>query len=147
MNKPQGFAKWERLCRRSAISKLFAEGKSLKVYPIRLLFLKVTEAEARQAILPSLLPQVIETPRIQVLISVPKRNIRKAVHRNLVKRRLREAFRKAKGELLIPNSHYYIVGIVYMAREVLPYPELDDKLNQALQRLAGTSQSGQGRPD
>ena len=88
------FSKGERLCNYHQIQKLFQEGNSLKKYPIKLLYLAVDSQEINN----------------QVLISVPKRKVRRAVHRNRIKRLIRESYRKQKSLL----SSSYSLAFVYM---------------------------------
>ena len=73
------FKKKERLSGSKSISHLFHEGKSLSAFPVRILY---TIGEGP-------LP-------IKVAISVPKRLFKRAVDRNLLKRRIREAYRLNK---------------------------------------------------
>lgn len=141
MHKLQGLSKAERLSSRKAIERLFAEGKSLKAYPIRLLYLPLTEAEARASVLPSSSKLADETPRFQVLFSVPKRLVRKAVHRNRIKRQLREAFRLNKANYASELKNYYLIALIYMSREQQPFAQTQDKLKEAFLRLLSTDTS------
>jgi ribonuclease P protein component len=74
----EGFSKEERLKSTKAIASIFENGSSLFVYPVKLMYTISNEA----ANLP------------QVGFSVPKRLHKKAVSRNLLKRRMREVYRK-----------------------------------------------------
>lgn len=84
--KAASFTKGEKLCGVRAISELFSEGRPLNLPPLRIIY-RVTPAD------PALEP-------VRVLISVPKRYFRKAVDRNLIKRRIREAYRQNKPVLI-----------------------------------------------
>ena len=53
----------------------------------------------------------------RIVVSVPKRLFKRAVKRNLLKRRIREAYRRQKGLL----SAAYDILFIYSAPEVLPY--------------------------
>ncbi|MBR4735392.1 MAG: ribonuclease P protein component [Bacteroidales bacterium] len=53
----------------------------------------------------------------RIVVSVPKRLFKRAVKRNLLKRRIREAYRRQKGLLSAPVDILFI----YAAPEVLPY--------------------------
>ncbi len=82
-------------------------------------------------------------PAAQLLISCSKRNFKKAVDRNLVKRRMREAYRKHK-QLLPPDS-YFLIAYIYIAREILSYQFLEEKLKSSLKRLGSISNSETSR--
>jgi len=84
--KKASFTKGERLCGVKAISDLFSGGKPLNLPPLKIIFRVMPED-------PALEP-------VRVLISVPKRYFKKAVDRNLIKRRIREAYRQNKLPLI-----------------------------------------------
>ncbi len=84
--KGASFTKGEKLCGVRAINDLFSGGRLLNLPPLRIIY-RVMPGD------PSLEP-------VRVLISVPKRYFRKAVDRNLIKRRIREAYRQNKIPLI-----------------------------------------------
>jgi ribonuclease P protein component len=70
--------------------------------------------------------------------SVSKRNFKKAVDRNLLKRRMREAYRKNKSTLLssLPEDQSLAcVAIVYVAKEKITFEIIEKKLILAWRRL------------
>lgn len=73
--------KKERLKSKKLIEQLYAEGKSIKVFPFRMVFLQVQHTS--------------DFP-CQVGFSVPKRNFKLAVSRNRIKRLMRETYRLQK---------------------------------------------------
>jgi len=73
--------KEERLKSRKIIGRLYAEGKSIKAYPLRMMYLQTAHTS--------------DFP-CQVGVSVPKRNFKRAVDRNRIKRLLRESYRLEK---------------------------------------------------
>ena len=77
----QTFKRSERLKSEKAISELFETGSSLSVHPIRLIY--------------SLKSSPGSSP-VQIGFTVPKKNFKRAVDRNLLKRRMREAYRLNK---------------------------------------------------
>lgn len=77
------FTKAERLNSRKAIETLFASGERWTCYPFRLALLNRKANSDKE-------------PPIQILVSVSKRSFKKAVDRNLIKRRIKEAFRLNK---------------------------------------------------
>lgn len=119
----QTFTRDERLRKKILISKLFQEGNSFFVYPFRVTWLSSAAPG------PSL---------AQILISVPKQLIRKAVHRNKIKRRMREAYRKNKFilyDFLGENQGNMILCLSYSSKEILSYDLIQEKIIVLLQRL------------
>ena len=99
--KTNTFPLKEHLKSKRVIEKLYAEGASATSYPLRAVFLEQEEQE----------------PTAAILISVAKRRFRHAVDRNLVKRRIREAYRTSKHpfvEALQAKDKKMAVAILYI---------------------------------
>ncbi len=117
----------ERLCSQAAIGKLVKEGKAINHYPFRLVFLQVPQRDE------------IPSSPVQLAISVPKRSFKRAVKRNLLKRRIREAYRINKHLLyrLVETKNISVnLLLVYVSTEIISYSEIERKLVALLQRLA-----------
>jgi ribonuclease P protein component len=118
------FNKEERLCNIKLIDKLYHNSSSFLVYPFRILWMPAATDS--------------EFP-VQVLISVPKKRFKRAVDRNLIKRRIREIYRLQKSEELFPflnqRSEKIILGINYIGNEIAEYTFLEKKFSSAIQRL------------
>lgn len=112
------FPKAEHLCKRKDIETLLKQGTSLLAYPYKVTFL--TQSEVTYS---------------QVLISVPKRGFKKAVERNLVKRRTREAYRLQKLLLLETPSFVGWIQFHYVAKQVLTFEELKKGMLKALKKI------------
>lgn len=98
-----GFPKREHLKSKSAIDNLYANGSSVTAFPLRAVFLS-SKAEP-------------DAPTAAILISVAKRRFRHAVDRNLMKRRIREAYRQNKQpfiEELQKSDKQMAVAILYI---------------------------------
>ncbi|MCG8474699.1 MAG: ribonuclease P protein component [Cytophagales bacterium] len=126
-NAPKGtftFSKSERLNKKKLIKELFSEGSSFFLYPFKVLYLPKQRSE--------------DLPVHQVLFSVPKKRFKRAVQRNLIKRRLREAYRLNRLALQVFETHgeSVLLAFVYVGKEIQPYSSLEPKLKGALERLS-----------
>lgn len=121
------FSKEERLCSTKLIDKLFHNGSSFLLYPFRIIWL--------QEALPAEMP-------VQVLISVPKKKFKRAIDRNLLKRRIREIYRLQKAEHFYPflteHSLTILLGINYIGNEIGDYAFLEKKLHAAILKFKKT---------
>ena len=122
----QTFTKAERLTGKTALDSLFHTGKTFNSFPFKVMWLK---ADATRA-------------QAQIVISVPKRLFKRAVDRNLLKRRIREAYRKNKAffyEALGDKKVHFLV--IYTSKTIMEYKEIEDKIIDVLQRLNKTLNS------
>ena len=121
--KKHTFPKEERLCSKRLIESLFHRGSSFLIYPYRITSL---HGEGLQS-------------AIQVLLSVSKRRFRLAVQRNLLKRRMREAYRLQKGrwlgETMGSRPFGFVLAIQYVGKEVHDYAFLYKRMTDVLKRL------------
>ncbi|MCK9218585.1 MAG: ribonuclease P protein component [Bacteroidales bacterium] len=119
----QTFSKKERLVRQRLITGLFADGSSFHCSPFRITW--------------QFSPFPIPAP-VQILISVPKKNFHHAVHRNLIRRKIREAYRLNKQQLhdsLLGNNRQLLFAVYYTSKEILPFEIIQGKIILLLQRL------------
>ncbi len=126
--KPFGLKKEERLSSSKVIGDLFAGGESFFIFPLKVVF--------RETDLPVSYP-------VQAAFSVSKRNFKKAVERNLLKRRMREAYRLNKSILYqaCGDQRKIAVMFIYVAQEVKDYSLIERSMKLALSKLAGRKQS------
>jgi ribonuclease P protein component len=111
------FLKSERLHKRNSIQELFSKGSSFYLFPFKILVLKSADNSVHH----------------QVLISVSKRNFKKAVQRNLIKRRIREAYRLNKH--LLADYPKLQIAYIYTAKDILEYSVIREKVIESIKRF------------
>jgi ribonuclease P protein component len=117
MGKQFSFKKEERLAGEKHIQELFEKGSSFHLYPFRVLSLPNPESDRKIN---------------KVLISVSKRNFKRAVDRNLVKRRVREAYRLQKDQII---GLSLLLAFIYTSKEIEPFQAIKDKLFLVLEKI------------
>jgi len=117
------FPKNQKLCNEKAIERLFENGKSLTEKPFRIIY-NINNNN--------------EDVFLKALIVVPKKRVRLASDRNVIKRRVKEAYRLQKSELekyLKSNNHQLNLAIIYQKHEILDYKLIEVKIKLLLSRL------------
>ena len=117
--------KAERLYSKIVIEKMFAGGasRSFSVFPLRVVYLPVGELDAP----------------VSILVSVSKRYFKRAVKRNRMKRRIREAYRVNKQELLNVLAQKQIrlaVAFIYLSDDLVAFSVIEERMKTALARIA-----------
>ena len=125
------FHRFERLKSEKTISLLFKKGQSFSCYPLRLVYL-VIDPLSKSAETPNLSP-------IQFSLSVSKKNFKHAVDRNILRRRVREAYRLHKHELYlflqdnpIHSEKQFAFMVIYTAKEALPYVDIQKGIRKMI---------------
>ncbi|MFI3268809.1 MAG: ribonuclease P protein component [Rikenellaceae bacterium] len=116
--KPNGLPRCERLRGRTAVSHLFAEGDGGFVFPIKYIYCKGSDATAVTS----------------VMFTVPKRFHKRANKRNLLRRRIKEAYRLQKGLLGAAGSGYHI-ALIYSHKEASEYRKIAGAVEKILLRI------------
>ena len=115
--------KHEILRSKKNIKELFDNGSSFFLYPFKVYFLPNSNLKTNQT-----------------LFSVPKKYFKKAVDRNLVRRRIREAYRLNKNILVADQKESFSLSIalIYISKFKLPFNDIEIKLKQVFARLNKT---------
>ncbi len=113
----QTLGKQERLKSKILLGKLYKEGNSVKCFPLRMVYIQAEHGSKYPA---------------QVGVSVPKRNFKKAVSRNRLKRLLRETYRKQKQLVYKSIDKPYVFMISYIGKEEFSYEDIDAKMVKLL---------------
>ena len=115
------FNKSEKLKSKILIDKLFKEGKSVSAFPLRLVYMPIDQNNKTLS---------------KAGVSVSKRNFKRAVDRNRIKRLIREAYRLRKPEYLsnILTPHAFM--ILYIGKEMPTLQELEKKMTVLFDKVS-----------
>jgi ribonuclease P protein component len=111
------FKKEERLCSKKQIEKLFSEGTSFLIYPLKVIYTNIDFNEPVNA---------------KAAFAVSKKLFKKAVKRNLVKRRIREAYRLNKHILAERKSAQTAIIFIYVGKEILDFAAIEKAMQRSL---------------
>lgn len=120
--------KEERLHGRDAVEKLFkdAGSRSMVAFPVRVVYVLTP-------------PQTDTCVNTRMLVSVPKRQFKRAVKRNRVKRQVREAYRKHKHGLIEAVSRigeqHLSLAFVWLDSKLYDTSVVEKKVEKLLLRI------------
>lgn len=114
----QGYPKEEKLKSKIHIGQLFEQGRSVKSFPLKLIYHPIHG----------------ELDHHKVGVSVPKRNFKLAVTRNRIKRLLRENYRKQKNTFPAHTKKYSMM-FIYTGRKELDYSEIEIAMNKLIHKF------------
>lgn len=120
--------KSEKLCSKIEIERLYAQGTSLIAYPLRAVYLAVPADESCHHV------------PARFLISIPKKRIRHAVGRVLLRRRTREAFRLNRDLLTtVPQGTTVLIGFNWVANDERDYATIERSMRDLLKKIASAT--------
>ena len=114
------FPKKEKLKSRKRFDQLFAEGKSVTSFPLKLIYLETS------------LP---ENVKIQAGVTVSKKKFKRAVDRNRIKRLLREAYRLNKHLVFNNSDSSFAFVFLYLGKEIPSFVEVDKAMKDILAKF------------
>jgi len=117
------FGKEEKLKSRKLINDLFQSGTVVKSYPIRIHYM-VSQGQ--------------QDYFLKTGVSVSKRNFKRAVDRNKIKRQLREAYRLHSIDLkdaLTNHGLQLCMMIIYTDRKFTPTQQIESKVSKCIDKI------------
>ena len=131
-DRPFKLSKWERICSRTQLEKLFTGGKSksFSVFHLRVVYLLTDQPDGDlQHVVP-----------VKMMVSVSKRHFKRAVKRNRVKRQVREAYRQNK-EIVVSSmadspNRQLLLGFIWMSDELHDTDTVERSMQVLLKRVA-----------
>ena len=117
---PNTLPKKERLCGKTGIEKLLAEGHHGSVSGLRYIFLTENGTDINR-----------------IMVSVPKKLFKRAVKRNLLKRRIRESWRTRKHELTAQSGTDIL--FIYPTKEIQTYQQIREAVGHIIEKINRTS--------
>lgn len=121
------------MCSRTSINMLFAGGRSVVAYPLRaVVAVKRCDSETVGS-------EVQSGIVAKFMITVPKKKIRTAVGRVLVRRRIREAYRLNRSILaqaLQPAGSVAEIAFLYMDTSIADYATIEASMKKLLGKIS-----------
>jgi len=110
------FDKTERIFLKKEIDGLFKQGDSFISYPLRIIYLN---------------QKPLSGATVSVLISVPKKNIKRAVNRNRIKRLIREAYRLNKSNIIQfcqEKGNGFLIAFLFIGNELCKWKDIENAM-------------------
>ena len=113
------FPKEEKLKSEKQIQALFEKGTSITSYPLKLIYLSSKKTGVK----------------VQVAVTVPKKNFKRAVQRNKIKRLIRESYRLHKHLIFNKIEGGFTFMILYLGKEMPSYIEIEAQMIKILEKI------------
>ena len=119
------FGKQEKLKSKKLIEQLFKEGNSITKFPLKLFYLPVSSEQ---------------NVKVKTAVTVSKKNFKSAVHRNRIKRLMRESYRLNKHLIFNNIEGNFAFLILYLGKEMPSYGDVEDSLKGIFRKLVNEIQ-------
>jgi len=121
--------KSEKLCSKIEIERLYSQGTSVICYPLRAVYLIINASDTERFV------------PARFLISIPKKRIRHAVDRVLLRRRTRESYRLNR-HLLYPTAtncgKTVLIGFNWLSTSKHTYATTEKSMQDILKKIAAS---------
>jgi len=117
----QTYPSIEKLKSKKLLDELFSSGKKLTDFPIKLVYKQLNFED-----------EVL----VKAGVSVSKRNFKKAVDRNRIKRLLREGYRLNKHIIHDGFNQKYVCMFLYLSKDMPNFEGVNIKMERLLKKLA-----------
>lgn len=114
------YGKKDKLKSKKMIETLFAEGKSITAFPLRLIYLETVFNDGST---------------IKTGVSVSKKLHKKAVSRNRIKRIIREAYRLNKPVFFNNSSTSYAFMILYLSKDGTTFAGVNEAMKMLFKKF------------
>ena len=118
-NRNYQFGKESRLCLKNDIENLLKKGDSMFKDPFKVFYLKNDLSHCR------------------LMVSVPKRNFKKAVDRNYIKRIVRESYRISIADYA--SEYNYDISFIFTWNKIPDFKFVDERVKNILSKILSTS--------
>jgi ribonuclease P protein component len=115
------FKKEEKLCSKILIDRIFADGETFLSFPLKIAFVKLEPSSKSPVV---------------AAFTVGKRNFKQAVQRNLIKRKIREAYRLNKHILYKGLGEKHLaVFFIYIGKKIPDYHQIESAMKKGIDKL------------
>ena len=117
------FPKKQKLCSETVIKEMFSNGKSFTTSAVRLVWKEDNNEDE---------------VTVKSIIVVPKKKIKLAIKRNIIRRRMKEIYRLHKIDLenmLKGKKLQLSIAMIYQKENILSYKTMEEEIKLILERL------------
>ncbi len=112
------FPREEKLKSKKHIQRLFDEGSAISDFPLKLIYHQIDKEG---------------NANLKMAVTVPKKKFKSAVHRNRIKRLMRETYRLHKAEIFNKIEGSYALLFLYLGRDMPEYATVEKHMIKILE--------------